>query len=129
MLELGVLCGKYLTDCRSEFPASWFARAKPSPSGRDCLLNYFGVDASQSLSVWRHKGWIQPDGPARLIPVVLPLFHGPADARRGCSPDRPLESDAAACLASEKALRAGQSHSRPGQRQVLLHWACDSRMI
>ena len=44
MLELGVFCGKYLTDCRDEFPASWFARAKLSPSGRDCSLNYFGVD-------------------------------------------------------------------------------------
>jgi hypothetical protein len=28
MLELGVFCGKYLTDCRDEYPASWFARAK-----------------------------------------------------------------------------------------------------
>ena len=63
MLELGVFCGKYLTDCRDEFPASWFARAKLSPSGRDCFLNYFGVDASQPLSEWRRKGWIHPDDP------------------------------------------------------------------
>ena len=59
MLELGVFCGKYLTDCRDEFPASWFARAKFSPSGRDCLCNYFGVDASQRLSEWRRKGYIR----------------------------------------------------------------------
>jgi hypothetical protein len=31
MLELGVFSGKYLTDCRDEFPASWFARAALSP--------------------------------------------------------------------------------------------------
>jgi hypothetical protein len=31
--------------------------------GRDCLLNYFGVDASQLLSVWRERGWIHPDDP------------------------------------------------------------------
>ena len=49
MLELGVFCGKYLTDCRDEYPANWFARAKLSPSGRDCSLNYFGVHASQPL--------------------------------------------------------------------------------
>ena len=36
MLALGVFCGKYMTDCRDEFPASWFARARLSPSGRDC---------------------------------------------------------------------------------------------
>ena len=46
LLALGMFCGKYITDCRQEFPASWFARARLSPSGRDCSRNYFGVDAS-----------------------------------------------------------------------------------
>jgi hypothetical protein len=63
MLALGVFCGKYMTDCRKEFPASWFAHARLSPSGRNCSLNYFGVDASQPLSVWRDKGWIHPNDP------------------------------------------------------------------
>ena len=63
MLELGVFCGKYMTDCREEFPASWFKRARLASSGRDCSLNYFGVDASQPLSEWRRKGWIHPDDP------------------------------------------------------------------
>ena len=61
MLALGVFCGKYMTDCRNEFPADWFA--KLSPERRDCSLNYFGVNASQSLSMWRKKGWIYPDDP------------------------------------------------------------------
>ena len=40
MPELGVFCGKYLTDCLDEYPASWFARAKLSPSGRQgTILN------------------------------------------------------------------------------------------
>jgi hypothetical protein len=42
MLALGVFCGKYMTDCGKEFPASWFAHARLSPSGRDCSRNYFG---------------------------------------------------------------------------------------
>src|SRR5262249_36324604 len=46
MLALGVFCGKYMTDTRKEFPASWFRRAKLAKKGRDCELNYFGIDAS-----------------------------------------------------------------------------------
>ena len=69
MLELGVFCGKYLTDCRDEYPARWFARAKFSTSGRDCSLNYFGVDASQPLSEWRRKGWMHADDPRGVLCV------------------------------------------------------------
>src|SRR4051794_38632576 len=60
MLALGVFGGKYMTDCRGELPASWFAGAKLSPKRRDPALNFFGVDASQPLSVWRAKGWLHP---------------------------------------------------------------------
>ena len=35
MLRLGVFGGKYMTDCRKEFPASWFTNARLSPQGRD----------------------------------------------------------------------------------------------
>ncbi len=62
MLALGVFCGKYMTDCRSEFPRHWFAKARLAQH-RDCTLNFFGVDASQPLSHWRHKGWIYKDDP------------------------------------------------------------------
>ena len=56
MLALGVFGGKYMTDCRQEFPSSWFTRAKLSPAGRNNTLNYFGIDASKPLSVWRESG-------------------------------------------------------------------------
>jgi hypothetical protein len=52
MLRLGVFGGKYMTDCTKEFPVDWFDRAKLSPRGHDPSLNYFGVSASQPLSVW-----------------------------------------------------------------------------
>lgn len=61
MLTLGVFGGVYLRDCAKEFPKSWFARAKFQKKGsfkHDPTLNLFGVNASQPLSVWRKKGWI-----------------------------------------------------------------------
>ena len=63
MLRLGVFGGKYLTDCQNEFPRSWFATAKLASDAADSSLNYFGVHASQPLSVWRAKGWLHPDDP------------------------------------------------------------------
>jgi hypothetical protein len=57
MLALGVFGGKYMTNCRKEFPASWFTHAKLSPEGSNAKLNYFGVRASQPLAVWRKQGW------------------------------------------------------------------------
>ena len=47
MLRLGVFGGKYMTDCRREFPKAWFANAKLSRARHDPRLNYFGVNASQ----------------------------------------------------------------------------------
>lgn len=63
MLRLGIFGEKYMTDCREEFPASWFAKAKLSSERADARLNFFGVADSQPLSVWRRKGWIHPDDP------------------------------------------------------------------
>ena len=63
MLALGVFGGKYMTDCRKEFPEEWFADAILSPEKSDPSLNFFGVEASQSLAVWRQKGWLHPDDP------------------------------------------------------------------
>jgi len=130
MLELGVFCGKYLTDCRDEFPASWFARAKLSPSGRDCRCNYyFGVDASQRLSEWRRKAWIHPNDPRGWFQWYCRYYLG-----------RRLPEEDARQIGRWKAMRRhvsqirkhcepGDPTCRPRQRQALLHWAYDSRRI
>lgn len=56
MLKLGVFGGRYMTDCKDEFPKRWFKGAKlykgTSPDG-DKNLNFFKVHASQALSVWK----------------------------------------------------------------------------
>lgn len=57
MLELGVFEGKYMNDCRGEFPAAWFKKAKTSRVA-DPAVNYFGVKSRLSLQEWRRRGWI-----------------------------------------------------------------------
>ena len=129
MLELGVFCGKYLTDCRDEFPASWFARAKLSPSGRDCSLNYFGVDASQRLSEWRRKGWIHPDDPRGWFQWYCRYYLGrrlPEEDARQIGRWKAISRHVSQI---RKHCEPGDPTCRPRQRQALLHWAYDSRRI
>jgi hypothetical protein len=62
MLEMGVFEGKYMNDCRGEFPADWFLNARIAERP-DPALNYFGIKSRQPLSVWRRKGWIYGPDP------------------------------------------------------------------
>ncbi len=129
LLELGVFCGKYMTDSQKEFPKSWFKHAKLSPSDRDCSLNYYGVDASQPLSEWQNKGWIHQDDPRGWFQWYCRYYLG----------RRMLEEDKRQ-IKRWKAFRRhiaqvrmncepGNPFCRPRQRQALLHWAYDSRKI
>ena len=90
-----------MTDTTAEFPADWFVGAKLSPQKRDPTLNYFGVHASQSLAVWRAKGWIHPDDPRGWFSVVLPLLYWPPNARRRRASGRAVEGHAPAYRADE----------------------------
>ena len=128
MLALGVFGGKYMTDCRREFPADWFAKAKLCTTHQDPLLNYFKVNASQPLSVWQAKGWIHPNDPRGWFQWYCRYYMG----RRSADDERQI-----------KRWRAIRRHigqikkncaprdlaCRPKQRQALLHWAYDSRKI
>lgn len=131
MLALGVFGGKYLTDCRGEFPVAWFRRAKLVRTGRpaDTRLNYFGVVAGQPLAVWRAKGWLHPDDPRGWFQWYCRYFMG-----------RRMPEEDARQIARWRAFRRhvrqickncepGDPFCRPRQRQALLQWAYDSRRI
>jgi hypothetical protein len=129
MLRLGVFSGKYMTDCKSEFPNIWFAGAKLAPARRDSSLNYFGVDASQPLSEWRKKGWIHPDDPRGWFQWYCRYYMG---RRSGEEDARQIKR----WKAMRRHVRQIQRNCEPGhltcrkrQRQALLHWAYDSRKI
>jgi len=129
MLRLGVFCGKYMTDTRKEFPKSWFAAAKMSTRGRDCALNFFGVDASQPLSVWRKKGWIHPDDPRGWFQWYCRYYMGrrsPDEDRRQIRRWKAMKRHVSQI---RKHCEPGDPMCRPRQRQALLHWAYDSRRI
>ena len=129
MLALGVFGGKYMTDCRKEFPANWFEKAKLSPRGRDCSLNYFGVDASRPLSEWRSNGWLHDDDPRGWFQWYCRYYMG----RRMLEEDRRQIKRWRAFRRHIKQIKMncepGDPFCRPRQRQALLHWAYDSRTI
>ena len=131
MLELGVFGGRYMRDCDKEFPKEWFKKTKLHPEntiGHSKELNFFGVDASQSLSVWQEKGWINPDDPRGWFQWYCRYYMG----RRHEDDERQIKR--------WKAFRRHYSavknncfpmdfECRKKQRQALLHWAYDSRKI
>src|ERR1700722_1021162 len=129
MLALGVFCGKYMTDCRAEFPASWFERARLSPSCRDCSLNYFGIAASQPLSVWREKGWIHSDDPRGWFQWYCRYYMGRRTPVEDARQIRRLKSFRRHIAQIKQHCDPGDPFYRPRQRQALLHWAYDSRKI
>jgi hypothetical protein len=128
MLALGIFGGKYMTDCKKEFPRSWFTNAKISPEGRDVSLNYFGVDASKPLSYWRKKGWIHEDDPRGWFQWYCRYYMGRRheDDVRQIARWKQMTRHIAQL---KKHCEPGELHCRPRQRQALLHWAYDSRKI
>ncbi|HUF27626.1 MAG TPA: hypothetical protein VMM18_11690 [Gemmatimonadaceae bacterium] len=128
LLRLGVFGGKYMTDCAEEFPASWFKRAKLSPERRDPALNYFGVNASQPLAVWRRKRWIYHEDPRGWFQWYCRYYRG-----RRCLDDerqiRRWRQMARHVAQVRQGCEPGDLDCRRRQRQALLHWAYDSRKI
>ena len=128
MLKLGVFGGKYMTDCRKEFPASWFTRAKLCPERHDPRLNYFGVNASQSLDEWCRMGWIRPQDPRGWFQWYCRYYMG-RRTRDDARQIRRWRAIARHVTAIRKHCEKGDLDCRRRQRQAVLHWAYDSRRI
>ena len=128
MLALGVFGGKYLNDCKKEFPKDWFVEAKLSPEKKDISLNYFSVDASQPLNEWRRKGWIHEQDPRGWFQWYCRYYMG----RRSSDDSRQIKRWKAFkrhAGAIRKYCEIYDYSCRRKQRQALLHWAYDSRNL
>jgi len=129
MLALGVFGGKYMTDCRDEFPADWFEKARLAPRRKDPTLNFFGVDASLPLSHWREKRWLHSDDPRGWFQWYCRYYMGrrmPEEDMRQIKRWKAIRRHAGAI---RKNCLPGDLSCRKKQRQALLHWAYDSRQI
>ncbi len=131
MLEMGVFGGVYMRDCKDEFPKDWFKSAKFAPketSEHLAKINYFGVNASQPLSVWRENGWIHKDDPRGWFQWYCRYYMGRRyeDDERQIKRWRQMKRHVAQV---KKNCRKGDKNCRKKQRQALLHWAYDSRKI
>ena len=128
LLALGVFGGRYMSDCSAEFPADWFEVAKLCPHRHDPELNFFGVNASQPLSVWCSKGWIYHEDPRGWFQWYCRYYRG----RRCPDDERQIRRWRAVrrhIAQLKKHCRHGDLDCRRRQRQALLHWAYDSRKL
>jgi hypothetical protein len=133
MLQLGVFGGRYMRDCKKEFPKDWFSKAKFYPEGlpgHDPKINYFGVDASQPLYVWKKKGWINgKHDPRGWFQWYCRYYMGrriPEEDIKQIKRWRAIKRHAAQII---KNCKPGDLSCRKKQRQALLHWAYDSRRM
>lgn len=124
MLELGVFEGKYMTDCRQEFPEEWYAKAKLSPRKADPSINYFGIKSRMSLREWRVRGWLIGPDNRGWFQWYCRYYMG----RRIPEVDR---KQIARWKSFKRHLGQVQKNTtstkeRPKQRQALLQWAHDA---
>lgn len=127
MLSLGVFGGKYMTDCKKEYPKSWFERVKLNNKFHDPKLNYFKVNASQSLSVWRKNGWIYRDDPRGWFQWYCRYYMGRRIKGEDERQIKRWKMMVRHVAQISKNCRVGDFLCRKVQRQALLHWAYDSR--
>jgi hypothetical protein len=126
MLGMGVFGGRYMTDCRDEFPASWFTCARLCSEKHHPQLNFFGINASSPLSYWEEKGWIHAEDPRGWFQWYCRYYRG----RRTLDDGRQIgrwKAMTRHIAQLTKHCPRGDFTCRPRQRQALLHWAYDSR--
>ncbi len=129
MLAMEIFGGKYMTDCAKEFPADWYKDAKLNSEFHDPELNYFGVNASQPLSVWRKKGWIHPADPRGWFQWYCRYHMGRRMPKYDQWQIKRWKAIRRHIAQIKKNCAPRDLDCRRKQRQAVLHWAYDARKI
>ncbi len=127
MLALGVFGGKYMNDTKKEYPKDWFTRARLSTTKHDPKLNFFKVNASQPLDIWKKNGWIHKDDPRGWFEWYCRYYMGRRLIKEDARQIKRWNAIRRHIGQIKNNCRAGDVFCRPRQRQALLHWAYDSR--
>lgn len=128
MLELGVFGAHYFEGEHDEFPKKWFVGARLSDT-HDPSLNYFGVDASQPLVEWQRKGWIYEEDPRGWFQWYCRYYMGRRIPEEDARQIKRWKNMTRHVGQIKKYCTPGDESCRPRQRQALLHWAYDSRIM
>lgn len=131
MLELGIMGGAYFsTSALQEFPKAWYTKTSLSKDGKQHKeLNFFDIYASQSRKEWQRKGWIDKEDPRGWIQWYFRYYLGrrlpDIDARQ----IKRWDAFRRHATQVHRNCRPKDLACRPRQRQSLLHWAYDSRLM
>jgi len=124
MLALGVFEGKYLNDCRREFPADWYEGARLADRP-DPKLNCFAIKSRQPLSEWRRKGWIIGPDPRGWFQWYCRYWMGRRLFEIDDTQIKRWRNFARHAGQVRKNCEPGDLFCRPRQRQALLQWSHD----
>lgn len=133
MLKLGVFGGAYFVGVDglipSDLPPSWFRGVELSEDReKHKESNFYRVRASQPLSIWKKKGWLDKRDPHGWFQWYCRYYQG----RRIDDDERQIKRWKAFRRHGAQVsrnCRQGDLGCRPRQRQALLHWGYDSRRI
>ena len=123
MMELGVFGGSYFTDGdTSEFPKSWFIKAKVSKEF-NVSLNRFKIASGLSRKEWIDKGWIFKEDPLGWFQWYCRFCNGRRIARIDEIQIKRWKNFRRHVLAIKKNCERGDLSCRRRQRQAILQWA------
>lgn len=134
MLKLGIFGGAYFDGVDglipSDVPRSWFRGVQLSPDGRKHgELNFFGINASQSLLVWQQKGWIYRDDPHGWFQWYCRYYLGRRIVDEDRRQIRRWKAIRRHVMQIKMHCKVRDLDCHRTQRQAVLHWAYDSRTM
>ena len=122
MLEYGVFGGSYLGASVSEYPKSWFTKAKLSKEF-NVQLNYFQIKSGLSLTEWKKKGWIMKEDPRGWFQWYCRFTNGRRIPKIDKIQIKRWKAFKRHVTAIKKNCEPIDLNCRKKQRQAILQWA------